>query len=99
MLDVHVQALIRRRVQVPDNDALLQIRVPHPLPLAWGQTVSPYVPAELRSRNLPEHSVIESTVVDGGRGSGDSNSCFEQENIYLMDWKLLKKPFQVAPTE
>ena len=40
-----VQALIRRRVRVVDEDALYRIMVPQPLPLSWGRTVQPYDPS------------------------------------------------------
>ena len=40
-----LQALIRRRVRVVEEDALYRIMVPHPLPLSWGRTVQPYDPA------------------------------------------------------
>ena len=42
---VTVQALIRRRVRVVDEDALYRIMVPQPLPLSWGRTVQPYDPS------------------------------------------------------
>ncbi|KDD74448.1 hypothetical protein H632_c1305p0 [Helicosporidium sp. ATCC 50920] len=34
-----VQALVRRRVRWRDPDDILMIRIPNPLPLAWGRTV------------------------------------------------------------
>ena len=40
-----LQALIRRRVRVVEEDALYRIMVPQPLPLSWGRTVQPYNPA------------------------------------------------------
>ena len=40
-----LQALIRRRVRVVEEDALYRIMVPQPLPLSWGRTVQPYDPA------------------------------------------------------
>lgn len=38
------QALIRRKVKMVDKDALVHIKVPLPLPLAWGRSVAPYAP-------------------------------------------------------
>lgn len=38
------QAYIRRKVRVVDRGEFLQIKVPFPLPLAWGRTVIPYAP-------------------------------------------------------
>ena len=49
-----MQALIRRRVRVVDEDALYRIMVPQPLPLSWGRTVQPYDPSiSLLSRVHP----------------------------------------------
>ena len=44
-LPAGLQALIRRRVRVVEEDALYRIMVPQPLPLSWGRTVQPYDPA------------------------------------------------------
>lgn len=47
------QALVRRRVRAEHSgrDDIYQLRVPPaPIPVAWGRTVAPYVPAHLRSQ-------------------------------------------------
>ena len=38
------QALIRRRVRTMDKDALITLRVPRPLPLSWGRTLTQWAP-------------------------------------------------------
>lgn len=39
---IDMQALIRKRIQVAEPDAVLQMRIPCPLPLSWGRTVQPF---------------------------------------------------------
>ncbi|GAB4822646.1 hypothetical protein N2152v2_009692 [Parachlorella kessleri] len=48
--NAQTQALIRRKVRVPDRDEILQLRIPPaPIPLSWGRTVRPYVPEAQRA--------------------------------------------------
>lgn len=47
------QAYVRRKVQVPDPDEIVQIRIPPPpLPVSWGRTVRPYTAHNGKARDL-----------------------------------------------
>lgn len=50
-LPLSPQALVRRKVRVgaSERDEITHLRVPPPpIPVSWGRTVAPYVPAHLR---------------------------------------------------
>ena len=71
-----------------DKDALVQIRIPFPLPLSWGRTVKPYEPATSLGA---QH--------DGRENASNAEPCsrgIEQENILAMDWSAVGKNFQVS---
>jgi hypothetical protein len=86
-----LQALIRKKVRVVDRDALVQIKVPFPLPLSWGRTVKPYVPPELRGN---EHAAEGDENVDGN-GARPSGRAMEQDSVLTTDWSSLRTDYQV----
>lgn len=74
-------------MRIVDKDALVQIKIPFPLPLSWGRTVKPYEPA----------SCVEER--DGKPDAGGAEPCsrgIEQDSILAMDWSALRKDFQVS---
>ena len=82
------QALIRKKVRVVDKDALVQIKIPFPLPLSWGRNVKPYEPAPCLEAQR-----------DGTEDTSDAEPCIrgiEQDSILAMDWSAVQKDFQVS---
>ena len=86
------QALIRRKVRVVDKDALLQIKIPLPLPLSWGRTVQPYFPPELRRR----HQVAERDENVDSNGARPACQYLEQDRVLATDWVSLRRDYQVC---
>lgn len=88
-----MQALIRKKVRAVDRDALVQIKVPHPLPLSWGRTVQPYVPPELRGSERPEEG---DENIDGNGGPRPCPRALEQDSVLATDWSSLRQDYQVS---
>ena len=73
-----LQALVRRKVKMAggggEKEELYHLRVPPaPLPVSWGRTVQPYVPAHLRGQRQMAGGCVWSwwlvaTRVTGGQG-------------------------------
>ena len=89
-----MQALIRKKVRAADADALVQIKVPHPLPLSWGRTVKPYVPPELRGS---ERATEGDENVDGNGGPPLRARALEQDSVLTTDWSSLRQDYLVFP--
>ena len=75
-----------------DKEALLQIKIPLPLPLSWGRTVQPYVPPELRSR----HQVAERDENVDSNGALPAYQYLEQDRVLATDWASLRRDYQVC---
>ena len=83
-----MQALIRKKVRAIDKDALVQIKIPNPLPLSWGRTVQPYTPQAATASSLSEdHRYTEATPC---------SRAIEEENLLATDWSKLRKDFLVT---
>ena len=75
-----------------DKDALLQIKIPLPLPLSWGRTVQPYVPPELRRC----HQVAERDENVDSNGARPACQYLEQDRVLATDWATLRRDYQVC---
>ncbi|PRW51014.1 putative aarF domain-containing kinase chloroplastic [Chlorella sorokiniana] len=90
------QALVRRRVRAEggSRDDIYQLRVPPaPIPVAWGRTVAPYVPAHLRSQRamaVPVPPALLKAMREGGRGMDiaamEASTYREEASVPDTDW-------------
>jgi len=96
-----VQALIRRKVKAVDRGALLHIKVPLPLPLAWGRTVAPYAPPGEARAAAPGPAQGDENV-DGNadpaaRAAAMDAVRVEADDVLSADWGRLRTRFQARP--
>lgn len=75
-------------MRIVDKDALVQIKIPYPLPLSWGRTVKPYVPTSVGEAQ-------QDTRADTN-GAEPCSREIEQDSILAMDWSALPKDFQAS---
>lgn len=92
------QALIRRKVKAVDKDALAHIKVPLPLPLAWGRTVAPYTPPGERALAAPAAPCgdenVDANADPAARDAQTKAVCIVARDVLAAEWGSLKTRFQ-----
>ena len=92
------QALIRRKVKAVDKDALAHIKVPLPLPLAWGRTVAPYAPPGERAPAGPAPPCcdenVDANADPAARDAQTKAMSIVARDVLAADWGSLKTRFQ-----
>eukprot|EP00884_Botryococcus_braunii_P022634 jgi/Botrbrau1/9054/Bobra.0376s0028.1 len=81
------QALIRRKVRRHADDSLCQIKVPYPLPVSWGRTVAPYIPAH----KLNQGSGQADENVSGNGSRPGAAQYYETASIIHFNFRALSK--------
>ena len=93
-----MQALIRRKVKAIDRDALAHIKVPLPLPLAWGRTVAPYTPPGERAMAVPAAPCgdenVDANADPAARNAQTKAVSIVARDMLAADWGCLKTRFQ-----
>lgn len=92
------QALIRRKVRVVDRGEIQQIKIPFPLPLAWGRTVIPYAPDGVRAAPKPTAAEdADAAAAESASESAPEGRLLEVESMQSTTMTpLLKQDFQVV---
>ena len=85
----YLQALIRKKVRIVDKDALVQVKVPYPLPLSWGRTVRPYEPP------APAQAEAERDESADGSTAMPCRRAIEEDSVLATDWTSIRRDFQV----
>ena len=93
-----VQALIRRKVKAVDKDALAHIKVPLPLPLAWGRTVAPYTPPGEGALAAPTAPCgdenVDANADPAARDAQTKAVSIVARDVLATDWGSLRTRFQ-----
>ena len=93
-----MQALIRRKVKAVDKDALAHIKVPLPLPLAWGRMVAPYTPPGERASTSPAAPCgdenVDANADPAARGAQTKAVNIVARDVLAADWGSLRTRFQ-----
>ena len=81
-----------------NDNFLLQVQVPNPLPLSWGRTVKPYEPAAARQQptTTSTEAAADAENIDSSNGQQASTSYQEEEDLLDADFKKLTQTFQAV---
>ncbi|KAK9805733.1 hypothetical protein WJX73_003191 [Symbiochloris irregularis] len=90
------QAYIRRKIRVVDRGEILQIKVPFPLPLAWGRTVIPFAPKGVKPP--PPHAAeADAQEADPSKEASPAGRLLQVDSLAGPKLtSLLKQDFQAV---
>lgn len=76
-------------MRVVDKDALVQIKIPYPLPLSWGRTVQPYVPTAVNESEAERDASIHANEAQ------PCNRAPQQSSVLSTEWSAIRNDFLV----